>query len=263
MCTFITYYLEAYMKKILFTLMFLFMTVSLTSCRKVVVNLNGGSITTGVDIASSDFQTIIATTPEKEGYVFAGWYTDATFTDYINPYSPTKQLIRRSCAFAKWIQVPEFMEYSVRAESATITDSGRSKQKMDIVYLSNEYNLVDLKRAGYLAFNVEVTLTVCEKDDGYQYVFLYSDTNCPTEKASDWINENILGNDTPDPSLIYTYKFEHAPGAVGTAWKTYTFETQVSLSELVDNLYIRYGASGKNDDTWRNKDLIVKVTPIK
>ena len=251
------------MKKNLLMFVCLIIIITLTSCGKVVINLNGGTVDSSINVENSKFKEIIKTTPTKEGYVFAGWYADSNYSDYINPDAPSKQQVRKGEAYAKWIQVPEYMVYNVRTESATITDSGRSKQKMDIVHLSNEYNLVDLQRAGYIYFSVEVSLTVCEKDDGYQYVFLYSDTNCPTENASDWINENIFGEDTPDPSLIYTYKFEHVSGDVGENWKLYTFKTQINLSELVDNLYIRYGASGKNDDTWKNKEVVVKVTPVK
>jgi len=251
------------MKKYIFTLICLLTLITLTSCRKVVVNLNGGTIDSSVNVEDSKFKEIIKTTPTKDGYIFAGWYSDSEYNEYINPNAPTKQQTKKGEAYAKWINIPEPTTYNVRTESATITDSGRSNQKMDIVYLSNDYNVVDLQRAGYKSFTVEVTFNACEEDDGYQYVFLYKNTQCPTENLSDWVGENIFGDKENDANLLYTYQFEHYSGSVNTNWKTYKFTVTINLSSLVDNLYIRYGASGKKEDTWKNKDVIVTVTPNK
>ncbi len=246
------------MKKYLLMFVCLIIIITLTSCGKVVINLNGGTVDSSINVENSKFKEIIKTTPTKEGYVFAGWYADSNYSDYINPNAPSKQQVRNGEAYAKWIDIPESTSYNVRTETATITDSGRSNQKMDIVYLSNDYDLVDLQRAGYTSFTVKVTLTVREEDDGYQYVFLYKNTYCQSQNLSDWVDENIFGEQKSDPNLLYTYEFES-----NSSWKTYSFTAKVNLASLEDNLYIRYGASGKYDDTWKNKDILVTVTPNK
>lgn len=246
------------MKKSLLMFVCLIIMIALTSCGKVVVNLNGGAIDSTVNVEKSKFKEIVKTIPTKEGYEFAGWYTDSNYSDYIDPNAPTKQQVRKGQAYAKWINVPESTSYNVRSETTTITDSGRSNQKMDIVYLSNDYNIVDLRRAGYKTFTVKVSLNVCEEDDGYQYVFLYKNTYCQNQNLSDWVDENIFGDQKSDPNLLYTYQFEST-----SSWKTYSFTTIIKLDSLEDDLYIRYGASGKYNDDWKNKDIFVTITPNK
>lgn len=158
---------------------------------------------------------------------------------------------------------PEPHTFNVRTETVTITDSGRKNQQMDKVLLSNYYNVVQLYKNGYTKIHVTFSFDVKEIDDGYQYVFLYSDANCRGNGLLDKIGDALGGflgsSDSDDPSLLYVYKFEHGAGKKDTSWKTHTFTTTLSTGSLKDDLYIRYGASGKNDDDWQNKNVTVYV----
>lgn len=237
------------------------------------ININIGSdvILHAPDNENLKFAEIVNLKPTREGFVFAGWYSDEALTDYIIPNHITNTQYIKGTLYPKWIKVDP-ISYSVRTETATITDSGRSKQKMDIVYL-DELNMTDLKRAGYTKLKITVSYDVCEIDDGYQYVFLYQDENCAQPKDEEnsladilWGDslDEILGNKDPgDPTLLYTYKGEHGSGKKDTSWGTQTFTVSLSVEDIIDNLYIRYGASGKNDDDWKCKNIIVTVTPIK
>lgn len=151
---------------------------------------------------------------------------------------------------------------TVRTESATITDSGRASQKLDVVNLSNYYNISALKNSGFTYLTVSLSLDVKEVDDGYQYVFLYYNSSCKGNSVWDKVEDFVVGSDD-DPSLLYTYKFEHGPGEKDTSWSTHSFTTTIPLDDITANLYIRYGASGKGDDNWINKNVIITVKPVK
>ena len=150
---------------------------------------------------------------------------------------------------------------TVRTETVTITDSGRKSQKMDVLFLSDYVDVKEAYNAGYTKLRVTVTLDVKEIDDGYQYIFLYSDTNCKSNSLFDKIVDEFY--DPKDPSLLYEYKFEHDPGAKNTKWGSHSFTATLKMERLKDDLYIRYGASGKNDDDWQNKNVVVTFQVVK
>ena len=154
------------------------------------------------------------------------------------------------------ITVPsEPITVTLRTESAKITDSGRASQKMDKLLLSNYFDVKAAYKAGYTKLHVTFTFDVREIDDGYQYVFFYSDTNCKGNSFLDKIIDEVY--DPEDPSLLYEYRLEHGGTKKNTSWGTHTFSTTIKMSRLKDDLYIRYGASGKYDDDWQNKNVIV------
>lgn len=252
-------------KTIALTLVTLSLILILSACGgKVVINTNGGSLDSTY-VEHADFEDIISSIPEREGYVFAGWYSDAAFTDYINPSAITEKQKDANRAFAKWITVPESCTYGVRKDETTVTDSGRAYQKLDEVVISKDYNVTDLVRAGYTSLEVTVKYSACEVNDGNQFVMLYKDENCKKPATSSLvgiIDKYVTGEDEEDPSLLYKHRFEHS-GAANPEWKDYEFETTVSLSAIEDKLYIRYGASGEGEDTWKNKDIVVIVKPVK
>lgn len=260
------------MKKTFLFLIFISIVAScLTGCsllfgQKITVNYDGGTNDNLIIDENTEFKDIIFSKPTKEGYVFAGWYSDANFNDYINPSNITKTQEKQGTAYAKWIVVKDFAEYTARTHEATITDSGRSKQQMDIVRISSDYNVLDLQRAGYKNLLISIDLQIREIDDGYQYVFLYRDQYCTDSSVDsllDIYDKYIFGETKEDPSLLYMYKYEHGPGYENTNWSKVSFEVEIPLTSLVNDLYLRYGASGKNDDDWRNKEINLKVTPIK
>lgn len=255
------------MKKITVVLVVLMLVASFISCdnNAPTIVVGEGASFNGINVNESSFEDMIATRPTKEGYVFAGWYSDALYNDYINPSAITSEQKKQKRAYAKWITVEESVTYSVRSAEITVNDSGRDKQPLDCVSISNNYNLLDLQRAGYRSLKVTVTLEISEKNDGYQYIFLYKNKNCNSNDVSldSLWDQYIKGEDDSDPNCLYGYRHEHTAGKVDTSWATVTFEKTVMLSDLKDDLYLRYGASGKDEDTWYNKNVVVTVTPIK
>ncbi len=234
---------------------------SLAGCSKTTVYLGDGAVSNLSPDAK--FEEVVSSRPTKDGMEFAGWYSDATYTDYINPSSITNAQKKKGTAYAKWITVEASHVYNVRSETATITDSGRDNQKMDHVPLSANYNVVDLQRAGYTSLDVQVNLELREIDDGYQYVFLYSNTSCTTAVTKFVDKYLFLGDKADDPSLLGGYKYEHGPGTKYTDWGTLNYNATVALSDLTKDIYVRYGASGEKDDDWQNRNVTVTVTPIK
>ncbi len=154
-------------------------------------------------------------------------------------------------------EIKEIYTYEVRTSEATIKDDGRQKNKMDHVPLSDDFSIKDLKNAGYTSLKVTVTFEVIEENDGYQYVFLYKDTSCNSKIVNSIAS--IAGLN--DSSLIYTHKFEYGPGKLKDKWGVEKFTATIKISKLVDDLYIRYGASGDSKDDWRNRKVVVEVVP--
>ena len=240
-------------------LVFLF-SFCLFSCGRVTVELNGGTI--DIDISDTvKIKDIIKEEPTKEGYIFGGWYSDKGMAQLVT--EETEGLNKIDKVYAKWITAEE-KTYNVRQDIVKITDSGRKKQHMDIVNLSKDFDYQGLKYAGYKELKIEFSFYIHEIHDGYQYVFFYSDKSCVDTSSLDYFVSNKLFGKTPDdPSLLCSYRFEHGSGYVESMRYKYDFTAYVSLDDIKDDLYIRYGASGKYDDDWYNDNVSIKVTPIK
>jgi hypothetical protein len=88
-------------------------------------------------------------------------------------------------------------------------------------------------------------LNVSEKDDGYQWLFLYSSPIADKKYK------------------IAELKFEHSP-KLDTNWWVHKedelkFEN-ISIDKFMNNEFvIRYDASGSGDDIWYNKDLCIQL----
>ena len=202
---------------------------------------------------------ILKTRPVKEGFVFAGWFSDQKLTNLITIYSDLEGIEK---LYPKWVSITP-KTYSVRTTEASVTDSGRRNQRVDEVNLHLDYDYEGLLFAGYNYFEVEVTMSIKEDDDGYQHCLLYSDMNCPnTGTVGYFVTHEVLGKDVDDPSLLCWYTYEHTAGSKNSSWQTYTFKTIININDLVDKIYIRYDASGNFNDTWVNKNVIVKVKPL-
>lgn len=174
----------------------------------------------------------------KEGYEFVRWNTSINnVTNNIN-------------VKAEWVKI-ETHTINVRTTEATITDSGRYKQKMDTVRVVDYFNLKDLKDAGYTRFKVTIQFEAKEIDDGYRHVFFYS--------SSDHDDSYCLnGKDG--------IEFELGPGSVQKTYTKEEFTCYIDLTKLNEYLYIRWGASGSgafNNDDWVNKNVVIILTPSK
>lgn len=238
------------------------MLCCLVGCKKQLeINLDGGTIT---QTQIEDMSTLLSTKPTKEGYEFAGWYADAEYTQYMTPSTLTKDQEKAGVAYAKWIKV-EQKSYDVRENQITVTDVGRDNNPMDIVYLSDDFNLTDLSRAGYTELEIKITMQISEKDDGYQHVFLYKNETVVKTNNSviDWLDKNVFGNTDDDPAMLFASTHEHDPDTANSNWEEITIQTRVKISDLEKDLFLRYDASGKNEDTWYSKNVVVTVTPKK
>jgi hypothetical protein len=103
-----------------------------------------------------------------------------------------------------------------------------------------------------------------EVNDGYQYVFLYKDGVLPDTEMDlmEFYDKYVFGESTEeDPSLLHAFKHEHGPGEKDTSWDRVTFKKSLRISDLKNDLYIRYGASGKDEDNWENRNVVVTITP--
>ena len=136
---------------------------------------------------------------------------------------------------------------TVRNAEIKVTDFGRFSQPYDLVMFEDVFgvDLDEMKTAGYKYIDFKLSMTVYEKDDGYQDIFLF----------------NKLGNTNSD--LVDSLQFEHGKGKKDTtSWvhgEKELFFDNISIDEFVDCFVLRYGASGKNEDTWYNSGVQVRL----
>lgn len=198
---------------------------------------NGGTVAS--DLVSG--LEIVGSTPIKDGYVFAGWYSDSALTTLVTENNYVETI--HKTLYAKWTTV-ETYRIDIRTDTATITDSGRENQKYDLVNLSSYYDQSVLAANAYDYYDIILMFDVKEIYDGYQYIFFYSSSVCQ------------------DSDLLYQYNFEHYAGEVGSVWEEYSINFQIPVSDIDGQIYIRYGSSGTNDDDWMNKNIKMIVRPV-
>ena len=157
-----------------------------------------------------------------------------------------------------YVQV-EPLTLSLRTDEATITDSGRVHQKMDIAYLDYDYKA--LAELGYIYLDVVITFEAKEVNDGYQYLFIYNTSDC--QSAAESLVENFVPSvgDSLKEGLLAKEQFEIGAGKKKTSWEQREFHYVLSTEYLIDDLFIRYGANGILEDTWVNKNVVVTVQP--
>lgn len=68
----------------------------------IKLNANGGTLLNNVTVKRGTVATL--PTPVRDGYVFAGWYTDSNFT---TPFDATKPVNRNYTLYAKWVELGE------------------------------------------------------------------------------------------------------------------------------------------------------------
>ncbi len=130
----------------------------------------------------------------------------------------------------------------VRSTEYTISDSGRFNQPLDRITTS-DYNYSPLQmKNNYMYITIKVEINIKEIDDGYQYIFLYNGVES---------NSTLLG----------TKEIEHGSGKLNETYQKYSFEfSKIPLSSFAtDDIVLRYGASGTNDDNWVNSNLHISI----
>lgn len=171
-------------------------------------------------------------TPTRNEHVFMGWYLG---DQRINPFT---QIVTETdhTLTAKWLRTelswswqcfdgywnPD--EYEYPDGRKTVTDS-------DGVYelISFSFNKEELLAYGYKEIEVKVTFDACEYDDGYVEVW-----TCNSNKGR--FEGSLQQYDIPN---IHDYK-----------QLTYTYVVPIEELDEFCNIYIEFGASGKNSDTW-------------
>lgn len=247
-------------------LLIVLLLTCLAGCgKKVELFLDGGTLS---ESQMKDMKTAIASVPVKEGYVFAGWYADAAFTNYIKPSDDLpKDILDGGVLYAKWI-ADGAKTYAVRNDRVTVTDSGKHNQQADVVYLSDDRLPVDMRRAGFKELEIVVSMEYCELGSGQEVVYLYKNEEVviPKKSVIGWLDKTLFGEDE-DPSLLHTHTIEssdpveEAEEDAEEVWMTTVFTFRVELSDLEEDLYLRYDASSKNQ--WANRNISVTVTPKK
>ncbi len=242
------------------------LVMCLAGCgKKVELFLDGGTLS---ESQMKDIKTAIASIPVKEGYVFAGWYADAAFSKYVNPSEELPQeILDGGVLYAKWI-ADGAKTYAVRNDGVTVTDSGKHNQQVDVVYLSDDRLPLDMRRAGFKELEIVVSMEYCELGNGEEVVYLYKneDVVIPKKSVIGWLDKTLFGEDE-DPSLLHTHTIkssdpaENADADAEAVWMTTVFTFRVELSDLEEDLYLRYDASAKNE--WSNRNVSVTVTPKK
>ena len=66
------------------------------------LNIRAGNAAFGGSALSQmkDMETVVASTPVKEGYVFAGWYSDAEFSNYVTASSLSNEVVKNGEIYA-------------------------------------------------------------------------------------------------------------------------------------------------------------------
>ncbi|MCR3905714.1 MAG: MACPF domain-containing protein [Tenericutes bacterium] len=133
-------------------------------------------------------------------------------------------------------------EKTLRTQEFLITDSGRFNQPYDLIDFANTYgiDLQVMRLLGYNSVDVIIKLNVREVHDGYQYIFLYD-------------------GDSNSANLLGSRMFEHGGSKKNTNWQIHSFAfSGIPLTVNLQQMVIRYGASGSFSDDWINKDLKVQ-----
>ena len=130
--------------------------------------------------------------------------------------------------------------YLIREEEVKINDSGRFKNHydvLDLTKLTGGRNIQELKDKGYKTLRLTISLDIKEIDDGLQYVFIYY-------------------SEGSDAQEIDRFEISHGGAGKNTSYGNYVHTFLLKLSDIPsDKIYIRYGASGKWDDDWKNKNI--------
>lgn len=227
---------------------------------------------------SSDSITLKVPEYDDDSFIFCGWYEDSDFTKKVTSIKNTSGNKKLYASFIKKMSD----KLCVRSSAVTITDSGRANQAYDVIYVKDYLGKEpkELAEMGIKYIDVCLSLDVSEVNDGYQYVFLYNTTTVKSRSndniISSYVNifvdamssaiHNALGESEArkeDEGLVSSvWKFEHSPGKKDTSWGAYGATFRVPVARLDEAIYIRYGASGNFEDTWKNQNVSAYISIV-
>lgn len=228
-------------------------------------NLDGGTVSGEMRTEYTVQSTFEMPKAYKENELFVGW-----FDEYNNKIEKiTGDMTRNLNLTAKFTKTQ--FQKELRSETVSITDTGIEKQKVDSIDLSRYVNLETLKEYGYNKVEITVTMDVKEVYDGYQHVYLYSNSYVGVDKS----NKSLMGivykymlgrqEQVDDPYFLASNVFEHSAGKCDKNWATYKMTFVIDLDNLIESgkLCIRYSASGLFQgfgiNTWQNKNISLSL----
>ena len=179
--------------------------------------------------------------PNQPQLIFLGWYTNMDFTTKVESIgSGTYGTVT---LYAKWRY--DFTRES-RYGTYTITHADPySANFYDDIYIGlNTNNLYTyLGAIGIRYISIEFKINIKEVDDGYQEIYIYDGLSS---------SSNLLWDAT---------KIEHVSGSANANFEWYIWTVEFSIYSLrnLDYLYFRYGADGKDADTWITQESYMDV----
>ena len=202
--------------------------------------------------------------PSKIGYTFVKWNenhnTMPDYNLYLYPIYVSNQLqFIEGENYNRLIGEVETVDKKI-VHKYTITDSGRENQNYDEFKFTN---LDDYITAGFKTIKIVISIDVAEKNDGYQWIFLYSDyAKCKTSQKDNYTLK-CSGCGELSCNVI---KLDSSGDDIQKDYVTETRTLYVNIQDIKDgelnkdSLYIVYGASGEDSDTWYNRNLEVTFT---
>lgn len=218
-----------------------------------------GGIVTPASIEVS-YASIYGTLPEpsREGYAFVGWFTESTGGIRITSETPIT-FTEPKIIYAQWIPAVEVWEATkengrrgIIANDYTVMEYLAAQMGYSVVLDSDNFidsvdpinlDLIRLKELGYTSVRIKITLTMQEVADGYQEFWVYNDNG-----------------------TLWYVEFEHGSGYENTSAETYTFSSNdldINLFDSNSSFYVKYGANGKDGDTWLLGATTITIEVIK
>ena len=130
-----------------------------------------------------------------------------------------------------------------------VTDSGEygnnTARSKNTIGIDSEY--YDCKKSNYV-FMFDMSISMREKDDGYQEVYLYN--SIPAGSIGS-VKEAI------DKGMLGAMEFCHTPGSKNANKGTYEFQWCITGDQIPEDniLYIAYDANGGYGDTWYRDEI--------
>jgi len=161
---------------------------------------------------------LLAATWSNDDYVFAGWYTDANYTNKITAIE--KGTAKNLELYAKWDEVEFSTELTISAPGLDFDG------EVIVVKYGQAYDLTDFTRAGY-------TLSNWTTEDG-----------ATVPSIGTWNNKTAAITIKPVWNAIkYTITYNNLNGATNNNPLTFTCEDEINLADLtwIDNTYTFLG----------------------
>lgn len=179
--------------------------------------------------------------------IFKGFFLDCKFQTLITEIPA--DAVGEFDVYVKW---DSWAGGHYRSYEVKITDSGRWNQHYDDIDVYTDANSQpEGNQYRYIKFTIE--LEIWEKDDGYQYLFLYDkyDKN-NGEQLWGVVIEHVQGKQS---STHHTYYFQFYVEIKNEDWKT----NDKGVGYYAKFFYLLYGASGYKADDWYNTNLRINT----